>query len=46
MLQTDKSQDLARDQVWTDPGQQQLCKAPVIIPLLVHFPLEVFLIAW
>ena len=34
MLQTDKSQDLARDQVWTDPGQQQLCKAPVIIPLL------------
>jgi len=33
-MQTDKSQDLARDQVWTDPGQQQLCKAPVIIPLL------------
>lgn len=47
MLRTEKSQDLARDQVWTDPGQQPLCKVPVIISCLVLFIcFLIWLIAW
>lgn len=48
MLWTEENQDLARDQVWTDPGQQPLCKVHVIISCLPlsSFSFLIWLIAW